>query len=966
MACRWPRMVAYGIFAVVAGGGLFTRLRRILTTIPLHYGLSLSYTLIFVTIVLLFGVFFTLTGSRSMELAARMAAQVRAETLAATLSEAVQLERNAGLRARVETLSASMIAQDDAAAARELLSFHAFGDNGYVFALDESGTVVFHPDVSLVGTRPEEAVIDRILQAGSGFLSYRWRHPWERSSDPKTAFVDYVAHYGWYVVATSYLGSGVARLPGSTIQTLLERFQSGQTRAAALRLSEEASETTRAALVLGVSSGWSLYRDEVAAVESTAQVMGGMVRAIPDARERRFRLRLAPRFRHVAAATLDSPDLEVVIVHESRSLSRLFGRFADALLISMALAFLVVLAVSRMIARVVTLPIANLSLHLRRRIDDEIGGETPHTRGPRRGEHLRFLILSQLRTLVRLDYERANRREAEEQLQIAERVFENTTEGIVVTDREGCILRVNPAFEQITGYTSPEILGKNPRILRSGRHDEAFYEDMWRQLGSHGAWAGEIWNRRKSGDVYPELLSIRSLGTDGDLRGYVAVFHDISDIKATQDRLHHMATHDPLTGLPNRTYLNDMLDHTLRQARRDGSMTALIFVDLDNFKDVNDSFGHRVGDELLLTLAGRLQSQLRDEDVVARFGGDEFVVVLPRVSSVEGVAHIAQRLLSIVRQPVLADASQISPTLSMGIAVSREGQETPDELQRYGDAAMYAAKQSGKDSYRFHDPEMNASAQRRIAMEGEIHHALENDELQIVFQPIMSMTSGQICASETLVRWNRNGHTVRPGEFLPYLEHNEMITRVDFWVLNQACRSLAAARQQGDLPEDYYVTVNAGAFSVGRKDYATRVIGIVEHAGLHPRDVRIEVTETAAIRSFERARATIGELRSAGIRVCLDDFGSGNASIRYLREFGVDVVKLDRDYLKDVANSSSARSLVTGFVELTHGLGLEAVVEGVESREQLSFLQQLGCEMAQGYHIGRPAPDLLSSATPIG
>jgi len=618
------------------------------------------------------------------------------------------------------------------------------------------------------------------------------------------------------------------------------------------------------------------------------------------------------------------------------------------MLATLTVAVGVIYVSSRIAGKYIARPVRLMSERLNRRLPaGSLSQQTGH-------EDLQTLVLHQLRALVRLDYETKGRRAAERDALVAESVFTNTTEGILVTNADAVIIRVNAAFETMSGYDAAELIGENPRILKSGRQEPEFYHDMWASLTTSGSWVGEVWNKRKNGDEYPELLSIRAVydKADGAVESYVAVCHDISDRKETEDRLQHLATHDELTGLPNRAYLTDVLSHTVKQAKRYDFTIAVLFLDIDDFKDVNDSHGHDTGDRLLQWIARRLEFQLRSDDIVVRFGGDEFVIVLPRIEDSEYASVVARRLLAAVREPYMIGSQKIRPSVSIGIAVFPEAGRAAEDLLRDTDAAMYAAKRQGRNTYRFHNPGMNENAHRRLAMQGSVAAAIDREEFAVVYQPILGLEKGTIYGAEALVRWNHDGRVVSPGEFLPYLENSSMLTRLDLWVLEQVCAAMSAS--EGEYGDDFVISVNAGAYNLVQDDYVDRVTEIVSRSGVDPGRLAIEVTETAAIRNFDRARSTLRDLRSAGFRLYLDDFGEGHSSIRYLREFGVDSVKLDRVYVTNVERDESARSLVSGFTQLAHGMRLKAVIEGIETQGQLDFIRSAGCDFAQGFLIGRP------------
>ncbi len=927
---------------------------------PLHAKLALVYTLVITLFVVGAGLtygWFTTSWIRSYTIAE---AQESAETLGVTLADAVLLENQGALRARAEASAAvielmhlqqlertrEQMSKGGAALesvqqqAIDFLSVQQIGQDGYFFVFDSAGDIAYHPYEEVrTANQADTPVVQRIREQGHGYIRYYWQNPSDSTPKDKFGYITYFEPWDWFVVATDYAAGFLDRMPGSTLQSLLDGYQQKSILSAVVRSASGG--------LIGASSGWA----ETAGDISSAGIWAGG--AVPTARAEPL-----DQYRILALAPLAGFDAEVGVLFSGSRLRDLRTSYTRVAAVSLVLAIVAIYGASRAAGHFIARPVRQLSDRLNRRLGLRPGGPAVPV-ASRGSDDLRALLLQQLRTLVRLDYEVKGRRAAEREAMLAESAFTHTSEGIIVTDADGTVIRVNPAFEMMTGYSASELIGHSPRVLKSGRHDERFYRRMWADLRDSGAWVGEVWNRRKNGEEYPQLLSIRAVRADenGGASTYVAVCHDISDRKAAEERLHHLATHDALTGLPNRAYLNDVLDYTVRQARRRRSVIAVLFLDVDDFKDVNDSYGHEAGDQLLSWIARRLEFQLRSEDIVVRFGGDEFVILLPGIDDAEYASVVARRVLAAVREPYMIANQKFRPSVSIGIAIYPEAGREASDLLRDADAAMYAAKRQGRNTYRFHDPRMNENAHRRLAMQGSVAGALDRGEFLVVYQPILSLRSKTIAGVEALVRWKRDGEVVLPGEFMPFLENSSMLERLDLWVLDQVCMAMASVAVR---PEPFYVSVNAGAYSLIQDDYVHRVTEVVARHGVSPSRIAIEVTESAAIRNFDRARATLGELSAAGFSLALDDFGAGHSSIRYLREFGVDSVKLDRAYLSNVERSGSARSLVGGFTQLAHGMQLKAIIEGVETRGQLDFVRKIGCDFAQGFLIGRPT-DLTSA-----
>ncbi len=929
---------------------LVRRYLRRIARAPLHAKLALVYTLVVTVFVVGAGLaygWFAASWVRSYTIAE---AQDSADTLGVTLADAVLLENQGALRARAEASAAvielmhdQMLNRHDQAieavhqSVVDFLAAQQIGRDGYFFVFDSHGDVAYHPYEEIRSeNQADTPIVRRIMERRHGFIRYDWQNPSDPAPKDKFGYITYFEPWDWFVVATDYAAGFLDRMPATTLQSLLDGYQQKSVLATVVRSSSGD--------LMSASSDWAGAAEDVQSAGIWKDGSGSVARAEPIG-----------QFRILALAPMAGFDAEVGILFSGARLRDLSTAYTRTATISLILAVIAIYSTSRAAGRLIARPVRRLGDRLNRRLSRRTGVPV----ASRGSDDLRALLLQQLRTLVRLDYEAKGRRAAEQEAKLAESVFTHTSEGIIVTNVDGTVIRVNPAFETMTGYSASELIGRNPRVLKSGRHDARFYRRMRADLARAGAWIGEIWNRRKDGEEYPQLLSIRAVRANGTaVTSYVAVCHDISDRKAAEERLHHLATHDALTGLPNRAHLNGVLQYTVRQARRRNSRIAVLFLDVDDFKDVNDSFGHDAGDQLLSWIARRLEFQLRSEDTVVRFGGDEFVILLPHVDDAEYASVVARRILAAVREPYMIASQKFRPSVSIGIAIYPEAGRDAGDLLRDADAAMYDAKRHGRNTYRFHDPKMNENAHRRLAMQGSVAGALDRGEFVVAYQPILSLKSNTIAGVEALVRWNRDGYLVLPGEFMPYLENSSMLARLDLWVLDQVCRDMTAIAS--GHPGAYYVSVNAGAYSLIQDDYVHRVTEVVSRHDVAASRLAIEVTEGAAIRNFDRARRALSELSDVGFSLFLDDFGAGHSSIRYLREFGVDSVKLDRTYLTNVVRSESARSLVGGFTQLAHGMQLTAIIEGVETQGQLDFVREIGCDYAQGFLIGKPG-DLLSA-----
>ncbi|MBC7860603.1 MAG: EAL domain-containing protein, partial [Burkholderiaceae bacterium] len=546
--------------------------------------------------------------------------------------------------------------------------------------------------------------------------------------------------------------------------------------------------------------------------------------------------------------------------------------------------------------------------------------------------------------------------QAEAELKLAASVFHHARDGVMITDAAGLILSVNPAFSSITGYSVDEAVGRNPSLLRSDHHSAAFYRSLWETLLRDGCWEGELWNRRKNGDCFLEWQSIAMVaGRDGAPACYVSVFNDITEIRKKDDDLRHLAFHDPLTGLPNRALLLDRLAHGLAGAARDGERIGVMFIDLDRFKQINDSLGHPVGDALLQEVAGRLGRTLRQADTVARMGGDEFVVLLGRVEAPESYAGLAQKLIDALLAPMTLNGHLLQVGVSIGIACYPEDGADVVELMQHADAAMYAAKAAGRGTYRFFRAAMTETAGLRLQMDMALRHAVRNGELELYYQPKVSLHDNAVCGVEALVRWHHPQlGLVLPASFIGLAEESGVIGELGDWVLEQACRQCRAWQDEGLGRIKIAVNISAKQLQGGTLEQ--RIAGLVGQYRIAPGDLEVELTESVIMANPEEISSVFARLRQFGLSVSVDDFGTGYSSLAYLRRLPIDVLKIDRSFVMRADCDAGDAEVIKIIIALGRALKLSIVAEGVESEAQAQFLRACGCDIAQGYLYSPPLP----------
>lgn len=546
------------------------------------------------------------------------------------------------------------------------------------------------------------------------------------------------------------------------------------------------------------------------------------------------------------------------------------------------------------------------------------------------------------------------RRDAEEKLRQAAIVLQGTNEAIMVTDAAGRIVTVNRAFTDITGYEPHEVIGRDPRLLQSGRQGEDFYRQVWATLHQVGQWQGEIWDRRKNGEVFPAWENIGVVKDDnGRVLNYVALLSDISMIKQAEEKLRYLAHHDVLTDLPNRLLFSANLDQALEHARRQGKSLALMFLDLDRFKLINDTLGHAVGDRLLQQVAQRLRAAMRAEDIVSRLGGDEFTVIMGELDHPEDAALLAEKLIAAFRNPMVVDGSEMMVRMSIGISVFPENAHDSGGLTKAADAALYRAKERGRNTYEFYTPELTARALDHLAMEQALRGALERSEFELYYQPEVDLPTGKIVRVEALLRWRHPSRgLLEPETFMAVAEDSGLIEPIGEWVFRAACEQAATWRAAGLAGR---IAINLSGRQVVRASLVERFATILRETGAPPDRVELEITESVLHR-VEQSRAVLERLKGLGLRLAIDDFGAGYSSLAHLRHLPIDTLKIDRSFVEGVPANAESNSIVEAIITLGHGLRLTVVGEGIETPAQHDFLHALRCDYVQGNLYGRAAP----------
>lgn len=543
------------------------------------------------------------------------------------------------------------------------------------------------------------------------------------------------------------------------------------------------------------------------------------------------------------------------------------------------------------------------------------------------------------------------RKRKEEELKLFKNIFTNTNDAIFITEPDETILCANPSFYLLSGFKPGEVIGFKPDIIKSTLHAPEFYKQLDNELFLKGQWSGELWCQSKEGNVFPVIMSISSIhNRAGELKYRIIIMHDISKLKENEAQLFFQAYYDALTGLPNRTLCYDRLDHAMKTARRSGAKVAVLYLDLDNFKNINDTLGHNAGDELLNKVAVKLQQSLRASDTISRIGGDEFIIIIEALNEPQAAATLAEKIIKEIKNPFNLNGTIVNTSTSIGITIYPDDATTIDDLIKYADMAMYQAKSKTKGSYQFYMPDMEESIKRLVQLEYDLKMAIENDEFVMHYQPVQDTNSGEVLFFEALVRWNRGGEIIYPSEFIDFIENSNLVHDFTRMILQKVCRCISALSQTG---RQVNISVNISGNNLTDTDFDTFMDSLIEHFKIKPSQIILEITEYVLLNAPEIVK-TLTNLSNKGFTICLDDFGTGYSSLTSLKEFPIKKIKIDRSFIKNIQNNQDDAAICEALVKLSRSLGMQIVAEGVETDHQRDILKTLGCFAHQGYFYSKP------------
>jgi len=830
----------------------------------------------------------------------------------------------------------------------EILLSQRIGDHGYNYVISSKGILLVHPNAE---TKKRDLAGEWFIQQQifykEGYLEYDWQNPGEETARPKSLYMAYFEPWDWIVSVSSYRQE--FNFLADDLPLGLKSHRFGKTGYAFIL-------NGRGEIILHPWLRGNVGRTGDLAIQSLFNRLIAMKNGEisyywhdPDGSDPRKKIvffNYIPGLDWIVASTV----YEDEIFQPLTTLGQVIALIVIcALLLILPLSLYLGTSIARPLSRLAQQMDVAAEGDLGIRAEEDALGEIGML-----GRHFNH-YLERLRQANRKILAEINDRvQTEQQLVIFHKAFENALEGISITDPEGNILAVNRAFSEITGYLPEEVIGRNSRILKSEHNSPSFHRQLWAKLLLTGRWSGEIWNQRKNGEIFPETLSISSIYNENkEVTHYVAVFHDITEMKQQEARIVHQAYHDALTGLPNRMLAHDRIGVSLAHVKRAGTKLAVLFLDLDNFKNINDTLGHEWGDKLLQEVAGRLVSQVREEDTVARLGGDEFLILVAAVTSEEIVDDLVRRLVRSFAKPFNVDGSDLFISASIGVAFYPRDGESAGVLTKNADIAMYQAKATGKNNHCFFTPDLSDRLSFLRQLENNLRQAIINKEFIVFFQPKIDPHRGVMTGAEALVRWRQqDGTLVSPADFIPLAEETGLIIELGEQVLDIACRVIRMLNNLGHA--NLTISVNLSPLQFGQTNLVERILALLQKNGVPGTQLELEITETTMMTNLAKTVETLNQLVDAGIAIAIDDFGTGYSSLAYLKKFPIKTLKIDRSFIRDLATDPNDAQLVETIILMAGNLGIGVVAEGVETREQLDWLKGRGCEQIQGYYYSEP------------
>jgi diguanylate cyclase (GGDEF)-like protein/PAS domain S-box-containing protein len=548
-------------------------------------------------------------------------------------------------------------------------------------------------------------------------------------------------------------------------------------------------------------------------------------------------------------------------------------------------------------------------------------------------------------------------KQKEIQLEQSAVFYENSNEGIIITDDKGKIISVNKSFCKITGYTKDEAIGKTPQLLNSGMHDKNFYENMWDSLKNNGSWQGEIWNKRKNGEIYPEWLSIaKAVNPKYNEEFFIAIFTDITTLKEADKKLHFYANHDVLTGLANRVQFDSHLKNSIQSCKRNETQLALFFIDLDKFKDINDTYGHSVGDEMLKTVAKRFEQTLRQEDFIARLGGDEFVLIVKDVKQKSDMELLANKIMEYIKEPITIEEKVFFMSLSVGIALYPEHGVDTEELTKHADAAMYEVKEDGRNGFKIYNQDMSHKVSNKLIVQNELEISIKKDEFEMYYQAIVDVKTDKIIGAEALVRWNHTQKGVlSPFHFIDIIEDSRMNIEFGELVFKKVLSDMQTINSFFKN-HNFKISINISAKHFFEHTFIPAIVGFCKDFSIEPTQIELELLETHIMKNSSVSQKKLEKLHELGFKVAIDDFGTGYSSLSYLKNFTVDKLKIDQSFIRDFLEDKSDKAIVEAIIKLSETFDMKVQAEGVETKEHLALLKTMRCDLAQGYYYNIPIP----------